>query len=609
MDVEKFRDMFLVEATEHLQAMVEELLKLDVDPDDVKTIDALFREAHSIKGMAATMEYPETAGLAHHLEDELDNCRQKKSISKDQIDRILEATDLLEALLDDVRQGRPERSVEGFLQGVTMISPPSRESAAERSPDDTDKQPGSVRLRLALKETVAAPGPRLLVVLNQLKQLGRILNSEPSEEALLGGVSASCLEVELETVRDQADLQLEMHKFSDLEEISFPQPLPESNEQSRKVSLQTVRINTDLLDQFVNLTGELITNRYQLQNSAKQRNWTDLDEGLGQLTRLIKNLHHQVLQVRMISLESLVPRLTRTVHDLCRSSGKEVQLNLSGMELELDRAIVEGLVSPLSHMVRNAVDHGLEEKGTISIKAWRERDQVLLQFQDDGRGLDVEKIRRTALARGLLSASQAKAIRDYDLYQLICHPGFSTRDDVSNLSGRGVGMDVVKTAVERLGGVLLIDSTPGLGTRLTLKLPLSLSIIRALMVDCADMRLALPITRVLKTVEVTSAEIQSSGRQLMIDYLGDMLPLLSLRKILNCPKGDASGTISVVITDVLGRRVGLVVDRLIHQREIFVQRLPAPFDRIRGCHEGTILGDGRIVFLLDLQSLLEKRRS
>ena len=608
MDVEKFREMFLVEAAEHLQLMVEKLLKLDADPDDDKEIDALFREAHSIKGMAATMEYHETAKLAHHLEDDLDNCRQLKRISSVQIDRILEATDLLEALLDDIRHGRPERCVDAFILGSEPASPQA-EDAEGVQPGDAESTDGHVHLRLALKEAVAAPGPRLLVLLKHLKQFGQVLESEPSEEALLDGNPADYLDVHLESGYSKVELQQEMQKFSDLEDITFPRELQEKEVQSRKASVQTVRINTDLLDQFVNLTGELITNRYQLQNAAKQRNWADLDEGVGQLARLIKTLHHQVLHVRMISLESLVTRLTRTVHDLCRSSGKEVRLSVEGMEQELDRAIVEGLVTPLSHMVRNAIDHGIADKGTISIKAWRERDQVLLQFEDDGRGLDPEKIRQTAIAQGILSARQAQGIRDYDLYQLICQPGFSTKEDVSEVSGRGVGMDVVKTAVEKLGGILLIDSTPGAGTKLTLKLPLSLSIIRALLVDCAEMRLALPITRVVKTVEATSAEIQSSGKQLMIHYQGDLLPLLSLRKILKRPKGEVRDLISVVITDVLGRRIGLVVDRLIHQREIFVQRLPAPFDRVRGCHEGTILGDGRIVFLLDLQSLLEKRRA
>ncbi|MCK5914000.1 MAG: chemotaxis protein CheA, partial [Desulfuromusa sp.] len=378
--------------------------------------------------------------------------------------------------------------------------------------------------------------------------------------------------------------------------------------QKKRSAGKTVRVSTELLDHFINLTGELITNRYQLQSAVKERNWQELNDGVGRLTRLVKNLQHQVLKVRMVSLESLAGRLSRTVHDLSRSHDKEIHLKLEGAEIELDRAIVEELTDPLIHMVRNAVDHGIEQSGTISIKAWRERDQVLVQVADDGRGIDPEKIRQQALENSLLSPSQAKTIRNYDLFQLICQPGFSTAEEVSETSGRGVGMDVVKTAVERVGGILLIDSTLGEGTRITLKLPLSLAIIRVLLVECAGTRMAMPITRVVQTIEIAPDDVQSSGKQLMIHYQEELLPMLSLRKILKLPKGGQLDPIPLVITEVMGRKVGLVVDRLIGQREVFVQRLPAPFDQIRGCNGGTILGDGQIVFLLDLQSLFEWRR-
>lgn len=611
MDVEKFREMFLVEAAEHLQLMVEQLLKLDSDPEDRDAIDALFREAHSIKGMAATMEYHETARLAHHLEDELDHCRKLGRISGAEIDRFLEATDLLEVLLDDIGHGQPEHSVEGFFGDITV-------QESEEETDATDNNSSLVAspeergrlIRLSLKEAVAAPGPRLLVLLKFLADCGTVHDPVPSVDELLLGDSSTSLTVRLETALQPNDIQETLlKKFSELKDVSFLEERRQQALPAKENHTQTVRIGTSLLDHFINLTGELITNRYQLQTAAKERDWNAVDEGVSHLTRLVKNLHHQVLQVRMVALDSLVGRLTRTVHDLSRSSDKEVQLKIEGMAIEVDRAIVEGLVAPLGHMLRNAVDHGIKKSGTISIKAWRERDQVMLQVADDGCGLDPDKIRQTAVAKGLLTAGQATAMREYDLFQLICQPGFSTAAQVTELSGRGVGMDVVKTAVEQLGGVLLIDSLPGTGTKITLKLPLSLAIIRALFVECDSMHIAMPITRVVQTVEVPSAEVQSSGKQLMLQHQDELLPLLSLRKILKLPKGSSLDPIPVVITDVLGRRVGLVVDRLLHQREIFVQRLPSPFDHVRGCSGATILGDGQIVFLLDLQSLLEKRRS
>lgn len=602
MDYEKFREMFLEEASDHLRLMVDQLLKLDSDPHDGEAIDSLFREAHSIKGMAATMEFHETAKLAHHLEDRLDHCRRMKAILKPEIDFCLEATDLFELLLDDIRCGKPERSVDGFLQT------PVADGAAKEGTPGPDHE-GSVTLKLVLKATTAAAEVRYMVILRFLEKLGTIVETEPGQNELAQAVENGSLLVRLETELSRSELQEQLKSFSELEEIGFQAAAREAETVAKQPSSQTLRINTDLLDHFINLTGELITNRYQLENAAKGRNWSGVDEGLSRLTRLVKGLHHQVLQVRMVALQSLSSRLARTLHDLCRSSGKEVGLKLEGMELEMDRAIVEGLVDPLGHMVRNAVDHGIVDKGEIRIRAWRERDQVMLQFADDGVGLNPDKIRDKALERGLLTQAQAAAIREFDLFQLICQPGFSTAEAVTEISGRGVGMDVVKTEVEKLGGILLIDSKAGEGTRITLKLPLSLAIIKALLVECAGMTLALPLTRVVQTLELSPEQIQSSGKQLLIRHQGENLPLLSLRKILKQAKAQTQGLVPVVITDILGRRVGLVVDRLDRQQEIFVQRLPAPFDRVPGCAGGTILGDGRIIFLLDLQSLLEKRKA
>jgi len=607
MDVAKFRDMFLAEAAEHLESMVDILVQLDLDQEDQDGIDALFREAHSIKGMAATMEHAETTKLAHHLEDRLDSCRQLGRISGVEIDWFLAATDLLELLLDDVRNQQEERSVASFIatspkEPVSAINPDSKEDKGNLS---LGKQGQLICLQL--QASVAAPGPRFLVLLKKLAELGTIIESTPSTEDLLQGDAPNQLILRLESDIPQEQIYQQLQQYSELQAITFPDEAEKKPQQKRSID-KTVRISTELLDHFINLTGELITNRYQLQNALKTHDWQGLNDGVGQMAQLVKNLHHQVLKVRMVSLEGLTGRLSRTVHDLSRSLGKEIKLQVDGAEIELDRAIVEELADPLVHMVRNAVDHGIEQNGTVSVKAWRERDQVLIQVADDGRGIDPEKIRQQALDQGLLSSDQAKTIRDYDLFQLICQPGFSTAEEVSETSGRGVGMDVVKTAVEQVGGILLIDSTPGEGSRITLKVPLSLAIIRVLIVECDGTRMAMPISRVVQTAEISPEEVQSSGKQLMINYQGERLPLLSLRKILKLPQGPPPNPIPLVITEVMGRKIGLVVDQLMRQQEVYVQRLPAPFDQIRGCSGGTILGDGQIILLLDLQSLFERRR-
>lgn len=617
MDKEKYRSMFLVEAAEHLQTMSDILLRLDSDPDSRQEIDALFREAHSIKGMAATMEYEETARLAHRLEDDLDLCRKRGYISAGEIDQMLAGVDLLEALHDDISQERPERSVEFFLQTLTpeehAEAPVSQEQSQHPPEEEEGSQAGVAEpllVQIVLADTVPVPAPRLMVLLKRCSDFGVVLKSWPTLEQILSDKVDGRLLVQLRPKLSTKEIHAQLVRYSEVEEISFPRPVVSTGLGARPQKSASVRVSTERLDHLINLTGELITIRYQLQNALKQRHLKDLDDGVGQLSRLVKNLHHQVLQVRMVSLRALFSRLSRIVHDLARSSAKKIELQTDGADIEIDRAIVEELVDPLTHMVRNAVDHGLKDKdvGVISLKAWRDRDQVLVQVMDNGAGIDPQTIRRIAQQRGLLSSAQVTTVRDYDLYQLICQPGFSTAETVTGISGRGVGMDVVKTAIEGMGGLVLIDSTPGAGTSITLKLPLSLAIIRVLLIESDGARLALPITRVIQTVEVSSAEIHSSSKQLMVHYQDAFIPLLSLRKMLKQQKGEKKEALSLVVTEVMGRRIGLVVDRLIGQQEVFVQRLAPPFDQISGCAGGTILGDGQVVFLLDLQSLLERRK-
>lgn len=610
MNIAKYRDMYLTETSEHLQKMSDLLVALENDPEDQERISSLFREAHSIKGMAATMGFEASTRLSHHLEDALHQCREQGVIDSAQIDRLLAGVDLLEGLLEDLREGRDEREVESFINAASLEPLPEISLEPLSGEDDpAASAPAGILLQLRLDDKVATIAPRLLVLLKRLGDFGRILESQPQEAEILTGTSQRVLRVRLATESSREQLLSHLSNYSELAAIEFPEEkTPMCKARKRSSSGTTVRVGTDLLDHFINLTGELITNRYALQAASASRSWPDLDEGIGKLARLVKNLHHQVLQVRMMPLESVTGRLPRMVRDLGRTTNKEIQFFIEGASIELDRAILEELSDPLNHLVRNAIDHGIDRRGTLRLKAWRERDQVLIQVSDDGRGIDPEKVRKQAQERGLLSAGQAQAIRDYDLLQLICQPGFSTADSVTETSGRGVGMDVVKTAVERLGGVLLIDSVPQEGTRITLRLPLSVAIIRVLLIESDGMLIGLPISRVLQTLEVEPKEIQTSGKQLVIPLQNELVPLLSLRKILRRPKAAGKSTVSLVITEVLGRRAGLVVDRLAGQREVFVQTLPAPFDGLRGCSGGTILGDGRIIFLLELQSLLEKRR-
>jgi two-component system, chemotaxis family, sensor kinase CheA len=257
--------------------------------------------------------------------------------------------------------------------------------------------------------------------------------------------------------------------------------------------------------------------------------------------------------------------------------------------------------------VRNAIDHGIESSGEVHVSAWREKDLVLLEVADDGRGMDPASIRHKALEKGIISSAEAQAMQDRDILQLVCRPGFSTASKLTETSGRGVGMDVVKTAVENLGGSLDIQSEPGQGTRFLLKLPLSVAIIQILLVECAGHTIGIPITRVLRTLEVSRDAVRSSGQRMVVPFDAEMIQLLSLRKMLQLPARPASRkSLPVVIAEGRRRKVGLVVDRLVGHREVFVKSLAFPLDRLPGIHGATVLGDGNVIFIIDPQSLLEQ---
>lgn len=628
MDMSKYRGMFLSEAKEHLAAMSRLILALEKNPADAEGIDALFREAHSVKGMAASMGYQTTANLAHHLEDQLDNCRKAGRVPAAVIDRLLAGLDLLEGLLEDLAADRPEREVAAFLSAAPpaaaaksapapsaspkpQASPaPLAKAAAAPPPRPTELDSAPVlRLTIEISVGAAAPAARALLILKALDQLGRRLDCEPDEARIRQGESAHRLKLRLQTSRPALEIERGVAALTDVARVEVsPEASRDPAPVGRGEAGRSVRVRTDLLDRFINLTGELITSRYMLQSAAEQASWSDLRSQLEQHNRLIADLHHHVLQVRMMPLESITGRLPRLVRDLAWRTAKEVELQIDGEGVELDRAILEELADPLVHLVRNAVDHGIEQRGTVTVRAWREKDLAMLEVLDDGRGMDPEVIRRKALERGLVSEAQARGMRDRDLLMLVCKPGFSTAAAITETSGRGVGMDVVKSAVEHLGGVLEIESSPGRGSRILLKLPLSVAIIKILLIECSGRTLGLPVTRVLRTLEVDRSEIQSSGRQLVLRLDLEAVPLLSLSKILGLPGAPFPGSVPVVLSEVRGRRVGLAVDRLVGQREVFVKALKSPLDRHAGATGATVLGDGRVVFIIDPQHLLEDRR-
>jgi two-component system chemotaxis sensor kinase CheA len=648
MDMSYYRGLFLTETREHINNLSKLVVILEQEPDNRETIDALFREAHSIKGMAATMGFDRTASLSHHLEDLLDDFRSSGQIPSAAIDYLLSGIDILDGLLDDLESNRPERKIEDFLRETPEPQPimvaeelvglpqelllavddeeafvhiEAEESESEKLVTDAEalgeaedetaseeepipEEPDAYQVLVDLAEDTQAAA-RGLLILREMEKSGELISSRPDMAALRGGAPCQQIQVWLRTTLAKGHIEEALLKISGVVKVSFIDDRRKEERRNRDEGVRTVRVRTDLLDQFVNLTGELITHRHMLNTATTSRDWDDLTQTLTQTGRLLDDLHHHVLQARLMPLESITGRLPRIVRDLSRKTDKKVTLQLTGAEVGIDRAVLEELTDPLVHLVRNAVDHGVEQEGIVTVSARREKDLVLVEVADDGKGMDADQLRQKAVDRGLMTTPQANNLSDRDALMLVCQPGLSTAEVITETSGRGVGMDVVKAAVGNLGGTLEILSAPGQGTRFQMRLPLSISIIKILLVSCAGHPMAIPITRVQRTLDLPTSEIQRSGQKRVFSLDEEVFSLHSLSGALGLPEVAAGETTWVILTEVQGRRFGLQVDHFLGQREAFVKSLGFPLNLLTGLSGATVEGDGQVVFVIDPSSLLE----
>ena len=624
MDMSQYRDLFLTETREHINNLNKLVVILEQEPDNRETIDALFREAHSIKGMAATMGFDRTARLSHHLEDLLDDFRSSGQIPSAAIDYLLSGIDVLDGLLDDLQSNQPEREIETFLREtpepqpimvaeesepetlVTDAEAPGEaedETASEEEP--IPEEPDAYQVLVDLAEDTPAAAARGLLILREIEKSGELMSSRPNMADLRGGAPCQQIQAWLRTTLAKGHIEEALLKISGVVKVRFIDDRRKEERRNRDEGVRTIRVRTDLLDQFVNLTGELITHRHMLNTATTSRDWDDLTQTLTRTGLLLDDLHHHVLQARLMPLESITGRLPRIVRDLSRKTDKKVMLQLTGAEVGIDRAVLEALTDPLVHLVRNAIDHGIEKEGIVTVSARREKDLVLVEVADDGKGMDADQLRQKAVARGLMTTPQANNLSDRDALMLVCKPGFSTAEAITETSGRGVGMDVVKAAVGNLGGTLEILSAPGQGTRFQMRLPLSISIIKILLVSCAGHPMAVPITRVERTLDLPTSEIQSSGQKRGFSLDEEFISLHSLSGALGLPEVAAGETTWVILTEVQGRRIGLQVDHFLGQREAFVKSLGFPLNLLTGLSGATVEGDGKIVFIVDPSSLLE----
>jgi two-component system, chemotaxis family, sensor kinase CheA len=650
----KYLHAFIAEATEQLEQLASELVRIEQEVPGGALWDSIFRRVHSVKGSAATIGLSGIVAIAHAAETLIGKLKaQQARPERTHVDLLLQATD---ELVQEVQQasgtaqapradeGAPAALAAKLAEASRVLpdapsAPPTPRSAGQKPVAD----PGTPRLDVSfsLSKACQAPGARSLIVQRKLKGLGVLLEMDPQPAALMqkkGGVRVTAL---LATARSPEEVRAAFDGIPEVEEVEVsaapaanaPAPAPKAAEEGGAVRVvpdvspaeetrtdATVRVRAQSLDQLLDQAAEVLHGIARLREAVRhlpENAATQFEAEIDRLRRTARDLHGRVMNARLTPFSSLTERLPRAIRDLAHRLGKEVELEVQGGAVELDRTVIEALADPLTHLVRNAVDHGLETsaqrismgksvRGLLVLSARRERDKVLVEVSDDGAGFDGERLRQRAIDMGALSPDKLPDVTEQQSYELAFLPGLSTREQATELSGRGVGLDAVKSAVERLGGKIGLRSAPGKGSRFTLELPLSVSMANLLLVQVGGELYGLPMTRIVATTEYDLSARGGEGFEARsLAVMGQLVRAYSLAKLFGLPSLAPPGPRPFAVLEVDGITFALSVDRLVGQEEAVLKPLFPPIDRIKGLAGTTVLGNGRPLLVLDPRGLHE----
>lgn len=667
-EMDAYRDIFLQESAEYIQAIIDGLLALEQNPNDLEPVETVFRGAHSLKGMSATMGYDRTADLTHKMESLMDTVRKREQAPDHTlVDLMLEAVDFVKSLIEAESGGEavPDTSAmvarlvertEGKSAGGVPEPPPAAAEDASADAGETDaaeaageaEMPATVSVggqgelvqcvRVQLEPECVLKSVRAYMVIKRLSHMGEIIETHPDARAIEDEEFEDSFDVILRTsaspedVVAAAEFVTEVHDAVVVETKRVEQTAPEASpepgtaqpakraqkEIPKLSETQTVRISIGHLDNMVNLVGELVIMRSRLEAIAKQIELKPMLDALEELRQISGELQHEVMQTRMVPVGNIFNRFPRMVRDLGRDLGKDIAFEMDGLDIELDRTVLDEIGDPIVHLLRNAIDHGIEaaatrkaegkpERGTVRLSAVRERDSVQIVVSDDGRGMDIERIWTKACERGLADASQRDAYDNEAILQFTCTPGFSTVDEATKVSGRGVGMDVVRGKIEYLGGSLFIRSKMGEGSQFILTLPLTLAIVQALLVGAHDQVFAVPLGSVAEVLSPREAAVQTvDGRPVVVLRDETVAPLSRLPVVVGlAPEDDVmpGEHEHVVLVEMADQTRALAVEKLIGRQEIVIKPLGRMFKHLRGLGGATVLGDGRVALILDPRTL------
>ena len=566
---------FLIEADELIASLDNNLVTLESSPEDLNLLNEIFRAVHTIKGTSSFLGFEQVTTLSHRMEDILNKLRKAEiKVCPEIMDVSLEALDLLKLLLDNVRNGIDEQiNLDGILARL--------QAKLDDAPDATAS------------------------------------DSEPAPEM-------SAAEVEATMVEATTDPAIAAAPSTDKPENSRTAAAP-----SRNAADQTIRVDVDRLDALLNMTGELVLSRNGLMQSVGKlgaEGETDLElEGINRAAKAVNfittELQMAVMKMRMQPVSKVFGRFPRQVRDLARESGKKINLVISGESTELDKSVIEEIGDPLMHIIRNSCDHGLEsseervekgkpEQGTVRLLADQEGSHIIIKVEDDGRGFDIDAIRDKAVERGLIARDDVDRMPDREVFNFIFEAGFSTAKKITDVSGRGVGMDVVRTNIQKLNGTVDLDSKRDIGSTITIKLPLTLAIVQGLLVQCDEDVFVLPLSSVYETVKADGTEVYYVNQRPVFRLRNEIIPLINLTAMINA---DADGFLMserpyIVVVGLAERKLGLMIDRFLGQEEVVIKALGEYLGATEGVAGATILGDGRIRLIVDLVGLFRLAR-
>lgn len=678
MDTNQYLEMFLDESKEHLQACNQHLLELEKNPEDLTIVNEVFRAAHTLKGMSATMGYEDIANLTHIMENVLDAIRNEQlQVTAEMLDVVFESVSYLDEMVLDIESGgtgkkdvteivaqlnsiEAGKPIGGSIDEVaaTVVAAES----AELEYDDfeitvigqsIEQNFNAFEIKVTLREDCVLKAARVFMVFEVLENAGDVIKSVPTVEKLEEEAFEQGFTVVLITEEDIEVIRAKISKVSEVAEVGITPVSKESlqadkraqeeqvllakqeskkqsssvkakNEETRSRPAQsqptnrTIRVNIERLDILMNLFEELMIDRGRLQSISTDMHHPELSETVERITRVSGDLQNIILNMRMIPVETVFNRFPTMVRQLVRELNKKVNLEIIGAETELDRTVIDEIGDPLVHLIRNALDHGIEtpeerlakgkpEVGTVKLSAYHSGNNVFIELEDDGAGVSREKVLKKALSNGIVTEEEADTLTDRQVAELILASGFSTAEVISDVSGRGVGLDVVRTTIESLGGHISINSKEGEGSLFQVQLPLTLSIISVMLVELESEVYAVPLSSIIETAIVHKNEIMNAHSQRVIDFRGSIIPLLDLKEIFELKEENHSNDDyqSVVIVRKGDKLAGLIVDSFIGQQEIVLKGLGNYLTSVFAISGATILGDGQVALIVDCNALIK----